>query len=122
MGEVAADWVSWIRRKMSKKYRGDDFWGVAGVVGKMSQKCLEMSWGPVGVQLGFGKMSNKCQKNVPRHFRDIFVEGVFMTLNVPKGARREAPRPLGAFSVTKTALKCQKNVPKMSGDIFGAFF
>ena len=45
-----------------------------------------------------------------------------MTLNAPKGARREAPRPLGAFLVTKTALKCQKNVLKMPGDIFLTFF
>ena len=71
MGEAAADWISWICRKMSKKCLGGDFWEVAD--GRW-QNVQKMSWGPAGVQLGLGKISKKCQTNVPRHFRDIFVD------------------------------------------------
>ena len=45
-----------------------------------------------------------------------------MTLNAPKGRGAKRRAPLGAFSVTKTALKCQKNVLKMPGGIFVDIF
>ena len=54
-----------IRRKMSKKCLGGHFWGSPT---KCPKNVKKMSWGPAGVQLGFGKMSKKCQKNVPQTF------------------------------------------------------
>ena len=42
-----------------------------------------------------------------------------MTLNAPKGVRREAPRPFGGVFGHKTALKCQQKCPE---NVWGHFF
>ena len=78
-----------------------------------------------GVQLGSSwasaKCQHKCQKNVPRHFRDIFLtfKAVLVTENAPKGARREAPRPFGSVEGHENGFERSKKGPEK---VWGPFF
>ena len=78
MGEVAADGVSWIRRKMSKKCLGDEFWGSPGVAGKISKKrqknVLGSNWSPAGLRQNVKHMTNKCQQKCPQTFSGHFFD------------------------------------------------
>ena len=90
---------------------------------KMSKKCP-----CAGV--GAGKMSRKCQKNVPQTFSRHFFD-IFWQIENQKGARARSARapPFGWRPKAATPLfakKCQKSLLKMSGvhffDIFWTFF
>ena len=65
------------------------------------------------------------KKNVKKRPPDIFqtffgpFKAVFMTLNAPKGARREAPRPFGVVFGHQNGFKRSKKGPEK---VWGPFF
>ena len=75
--------------------------------------------------LGSSWASAKCQKNVKKRSTDLFwtffgpFKAVFMTLNAPKGARREAPRPFGGVFGHQNGFKMSKKCPE---NVWGHFF
>ena len=75
--------------------------------------------------LGSSWASARCQKNVKKRSPDLFwtffgpFKAVFMTLNAPKGARREAPRPFGGVFGHQNGFKMSKKCPE---NVWGHFF
>ena len=105
--------------KNVKKMSQNAFWGLLAAsqknVQKMSGKCP-------GAGVGAGKMSRKCQKNVPQTFSRHFFD-IFWQLENQKGARaRSARAPFWVAAEGRHLSICQKVSKKCLENVWGTLF